>query len=353
MSPHLRLLLAALLSLPLLSGCESLSYYSQSLGGHLNLVNSGRPVDRLIADPRSAPDLRAQLTQARAIRAFASERLALPDNNSYRSYVDTGREFVTWAVFATPELSLEVRTWCFPVVGCVPYRGYFSKEAAFRYAQGLANEGDDVYVAGIPAYSTLGWTSDPLLNTMFLRGDTYLASIVFHELTHQVVYVPGDAAFNEAFAVSVEDSGTVLWLEHKDDKAALKRYRLSQRRNADFQALIARTREELHRIYTSNGSDAQKRAEKAAAIGRLRARYRRLKTRKWGGYSGYDAWFSAPINNAKLATISVYNDLEPAFARLLELCAGDYERYYEAVRRIGRLDLAQRREALEGATRCN
>ncbi|MDA4846753.1 aminopeptidase [Hoeflea poritis] len=353
MPSHLRLLPVALLSLPLLSGCESLSYYSQSLGGHLELVNSGQRIDRLIADPRSAPDLRAQLTEARAIRAFASERLALPDNNSYRSYVDTGREFVSWAVFATPELSLEVRTWCFPIVGCVPYRGYFSRQEAFSYAKELADGGDDVYVAGIPAYSTLGWTSDPLLNTMFLRGDTYLASVVFHELTHQVVYVRGDAAFNEAFAVSVEDSGTVLWLEHKDDKAGLKRYRLSQRRNADFQALVARTREELHGIYTGNGSDAEKRAEKAAAIERLRARYRRLKTRKWDGYSGYDAWFSEPINNAKLATISVYNDLEPAFSRLLELCASDYGRYYEAVRRIGRLDFARRREVLEGATRCD
>ncbi|WP_419912489.1 aminopeptidase [Hoeflea sp.] len=345
-----RLLLLATLS-PVLSGC-SLSYYSQSLGGHLNLISAGQPVDRLIADPASDPDLKAQLTEARAIRAFASERLALPDNRSYRSYVDTGREFVTWAVFATPELSLEVRTWCFPVVGCVPYRGYFSREEAFRFAQGLADAGDDVYVAGIPAYSTLGWTSDPLLNTMFLRGETYLASVVFHELSHQVIYVQGDAAFNEAFAVSVEDSGTVLWLENKGDEAALRRYRLAQRRNADFQDLVAETRAELQAIYTGDRSNADKRAQKRAAIERLRTRYRRLKARKWGGYCGYDAWFSEPINNAKLATIAVYNDLEPAFSRLLELCDGDYQRYYSAVRRIGRLGAAQRREALAKATRC-
>ena len=351
MSLTIRVLFTAVL-LFALAGCESISYYSQSLGGHLSLVNAGRPVDRLIDDPESGPDLRAQLGEARAIRAFASERLALPDNRSYRSYVDTGREYVTWAVFATPELSLEVRTWCFPVVGCVPYRGYFLREEAFEYAQGLADQGNDVYVAGIPAYSTLGWTSDPLLNTMFLRGETYLASVIFHELSHQVVYVQGDSAFNEAFAVSVEDSGTVLWLEHKGDTAALRRYRLSQQRNADFQALIAETREELHRIYTGGGSETDKRARKAAAIERLRARYRRLKARKWGGYNGYDAWFNDPINNAKLATIAVYNELEPAFSRLLELCDGDYQRYYGAVERIARLGSESRVAALESATRC-
>ncbi len=345
------LVVASLLLLPL-SGCESLSYYTQSINGHLSLVSARLPINKLIDDPSGGQDVREQLRLARDVRQFATDNLALPDNDSYRSFVDTRREYVTWSVFAAPELSLAVQVWCFPVVGCVPYRGYFSKQAAERFAQGVSKEGFDVYVGGVPAYSTLGWFDDPLLNTMFLYGETYLAGVVFHELSHQRVYVPDDSDFNEAFAVSIEESGTALWLLDQSNPSALQRYEVAQRRNEDFLALITETRQNLQRIYTSNKSNAEKLAAKEAEIEKLRARYRRLKKVRWNGYDGYDPWFDEPINNAKLATVAVYNDLVPAFSRLLDICEGDYERYYRAVEQIAKLDKEPRRQALMDAKSC-
>ncbi len=354
---HMRLqpLLIVVVTITLLAlqGCGSVSYYTQSINGHLKLVSAGQAVDKLIDDPTRAPDLREQLKLARDIRQFAIDTLNLPDNNSYRNYVDTHRQFVTWAVFAAPKLSLNVRTWCFPVAGCVPYRGYFSQEKALEFADGLRDEGLDVYVGGVPAYSTLGWFNDPLLNTMFLRGEPYLAGVVFHELSHQQVYVPNDTAFNEAFATAVEHSGTVAWLKHRNDRAAQREYLASQKRNDDFLALIANGRKELGRIYASQMSDGDKLKAKAAAIEKLRARYRQVKTQRWRGYSGYDLWFSEPINNAKLATVAVYNDLLPAFSRLLKTCHDNYDRFYNTVQRIARLDPQQRLETLNSIARCD
>ena len=335
-----------------LQGCAGISYVNASLSGHLELVSSARPVDRLLADETAPEQLREQLALASEIRQFAVDELGLPDNRSYRSYVDTEREFVTWAVFAAPEFSLQVKTWCFPVTGCVPYRGYFSNEAAVAFARGLNAEGFDVYIGGVPAYSTLGWFNDPLLNTMFLRGEPYLAGVVFHELSHQRIYAAGDAEFNEAFAVSVEQTGTEAWLSHRGETDALRRYRISLAREKDFLALIAETRADLLRVYAGPGSDAEKRAGKKAAIATLRTRYRRLKARKWNGYDGYDGWINSPINNAKLATVSVYNDLVPQFLHLLKLCSGDYPRYYRSVQRIARLGKAERRDALRDQDRC-
>lgn len=349
-----RVLLPAVLAATLfiVQGCANFAYYSQSINGHLNLVSAAKPVDRLLKEPSQPPAVRQQLELARDIRAFATERLALPDNRSYRSYVDTGRDYVTWAVFAAPELSLNVKTWCFPVVGCVPYRGYFTEEAALAFAEGVRAEGLDVYVGGVPAYSTLGWFNDPLLNTMFLRGEPYLAGVVFHELSHQRVYVRDDTQFNEAFAVAVERAGTTEWLLERAEPDVLADYRASQKRERDFLTLIADTRNQLQRIYTGQAGDDAKRVAKAETIDNLRARYERMKTDRWNGYDGYDQWFAAPINNAKLATVAVYNDLVPAFMRLFEICGRDYERFYRAVERLGKLDIRQRAEALTSAKSC-
>ncbi len=337
----------------MLQGCSNISYYSQSINGHLNIVSASQPAVRVLDDPKTAPQLKEKLTLAHAIRQFAIDRLALPDNDSYRTYVDTKRDYVTWSVFAAPEFSLDVSTWCFPVAGCVPYRGYFSKDAAVEFANGVRAKGLDVHVGGVPAYSTLGWFDDPLLNTMFLHGDTYLAGVIFHELSHQRVYVAGDPAFNEAFAVSVERSGIEAWLHHRADEDALRGYATDSKRNADFLDLIADARSELKRIYTSADSAENKRAAKAAALERLRARYRRVRDTRWNGYDGYNAWFEAPINNAKLATISVYNNLVPAFDRLLDICSGDHQRYFKAVERIAKLEQPERLPALHAANECD
>jgi predicted aminopeptidase len=335
-----------------MGGCTSISYVAESLNGHVEIMAARQEVEKLIEDPATPEALRARMASASAIRQFAIDELALPDNDSYRSYVDIGRDQVTIGVFAAPEFSLAPVTWCFPVFGCVPYRGYFSNESARKAAADLRGRGLDVYVTGITAYSTLGWSSDPLLSTMLGPDDTYLAALVFHELAHQRVYVNDDTAFNEAFAVAVEVTGVKKWLRSTGDAEGLRRYEADLKRRADFLTLLSTTRNELKQVYDGPGSAEQKRAEKAAAIERLRARYRQMRDRRWGGYRAYDAWFDAPINNAKLAATSVYGDQVPAFIRLFDLCSGDYRRFYEAVRWLGALDEARRSDALAGADAC-
>lgn len=347
------MLAAAAMLLLALQGCTGISYYAQSVNGHIRLLSARQDVEKLIEDPSQPRDLRAEMAAASGIRRYASDELALPDNDSYRSYVDTHRDYVTVAVFAAPEFSLTAQTWCFPVFGCVPYRGYFSKEAALKFAAETREQGLDVHVSGITAYSTLGWFSDPLLNTMFTEDETHLAGLVFHELAHQRFYVRDDTAFNEAFAVAVETTGVRKWLNDRNDAAGLRRYEASRRREADFIALLDGARKELRSIYAGPGGEAEKRAEKAAAIERLRARYRRMRDGRWGGYDGYDGWFDGPINNAKLAASGFYNDLVPAFADLFEACSRSYPDFYAAVERLGALDRERRHEALRAATRCD
>lgn len=346
-----RLFAATILALGM-AGCTSVSYYAQSLKGHADIMTARRDVAKLIEAPSTSEVLRAQMVEARAIRKFAVDELALPDNNSYRSYVDVGQEAVTWAVFAAPELSLAPQTWCFPVYGCVPYRGYFSKKSAAEFAQQLQTQGLDVYVAGITAYSTLGWSSDPLLSTMLAQGETYLAEVVFHELAHQRVYISGDSEFNEAFAVAVETTGVRRWLRAAGDDAGLRRYETDRKRRGEFAALVAQTRDELAKMYQGPGNLDEKRVAKTAEIERLRTRYRRMRDGSWGGYDAYDAWFDTPINNAKLAAVSVYSDQVAAFLRLFELCAGDYAQFYASVQKLGKLDKQNRTDALKTADRC-
>ncbi|WP_376705387.1 aminopeptidase [Mesorhizobium sp. ISC25] len=345
-------LVATIILTPGVTSCTSIPYYAQSLQGHVQIMAARQDVGKLIDDPSTPEILRARMASAAAIRQFAIDELALPDNNSYRSYVDVGRDSVTWAVFAAPEFSLAPRTWCFPVFGCVPYRGYFSEKPATETAAEFQRQGLDVYVTGITAYSTLGWSSDPLLSTMLTQDETYLAGLVFHELAHQRVYVHDDSAFNEAFAVAVETTGVRKWLRAIGDTAGLRRYEADRRRRAEFLVLVSQTRDQLRHVYDGNGTSEQKRAAKTAAIERLRTRYRQMRDRRWGGYRGYDAWFDAPINNAKLAATSVYSDRVPAFLRLFDLCSGDYPRFYASVQRLGALDKARRAEALAGADTC-
>lgn len=337
----------------MVAGCTSISYYATSLEGHVQIMAARKNVGSLIQDPSTPEALRAKLTSASAIRRFATDALALPDNSSYRSYVDIGREAVTWAVFAAPQFSLTPRIWCFPVFGCVPYRGYFDRKSAAENAGELQKEGLDVYVTGVTAYSTLGWSSDPLLSTMLRQDDTNLASLVFHELAHQRIYVNDDSAFNEAFAVAVETTGVRKWLRAGGDLAGLRRYEADRRRRADFLGLVSETRDALREIYASSATPQQMAAAKAATIEKLRMRYRQLRDRRWAGYRGYDGWFETPINNAKLAATAVYGEQVPAFLRLFDLCSGDYPRFYAAVQRIADLPKPSRAGALDAAKTCD
>ncbi len=329
-----------------LPGCASLGYYAQAVRGHGALLSAAQPIDALLADPTTPSHLRQRLARAQEIRRFASQELGLPDNATYTSYADLGRPAAVWSVFATPELSLELRTWCYPLFGCAAYRGYFDRNEARRFADGLRQQGEDVNVAAVPAYSTLGWFSDPLLNTFINSNDGELARLLFHELAHQMVYAKGDTAFNESFATTVERVGTARWLAAQRDERIECAYAESSSRRTQFQQLMRKYRDELQRLYATNAPDAVKRARKRETFERMQVDYRRLRQQQWGGFAGYDGFF-ANLNNAHLAAFGAYHGWVPAFENLLARGGGDLPTFYEAVRRLARLDPAQRHAQLQ------
>ena len=340
------LLIAALL---LSSGCAMVSeipYYWQSARGQFTMLALARPVDEWLASPDTDAVLRQRLQLAREIRRFAATELGLPDNPSYARYADLGRPFVVWNVFAAPALSLSLKTWCFPVAGCVAYRGYFNREDAEAMAASLRAQGWDTQVAGVPAYSTLGWFDDPLLNTFIHYPPAELARLVFHELAHQVVYLPGDSTFNESFATAVEEAGVQRWLQTQSDPQLGARHAQASQRRQQFLSLLQGARESLEAAYRSAQSDAQRLQAKQAAFERLRADYRVLRE-QWGGFAGYDRWFEQPLGNAHLAAVATYTQWVPGFRRLLGEQDEDLPRFFAAARRLAALPAAERARALE------
>jgi len=344
------LALAAAAAMALLSGCAELSYLSHSVAGHLRLVNAARPVDEWLAQPELQPALRERLRLSQRMREFSVRELKLPDNNSYRRYAELGRSAAVWNVVATPEFSLNLQTWCFPLMGCVGYRGYFEQAEAEAFAAPLRAQGLEVSVYGVPAYSTLGWSSwlggDPLLNTFIAYAEGELARMIFHELAHQVAYAKDDTVFNESFAGAVERLGAEAWLRQQGSAAALQIYRQGDARRRDFLALNLRYRERLAQLYAGAQDDAAKRAAKQALFAALRADYEQLKREAWGGYAGYDGWY-ARANNASLAVLGAYNELTPQFERLHARLDGDWPRFYAEVRRLAALPKPQRRLELQ------
>ena len=338
--------LVLLLPLAFLPGCQTLGYYAQAVNGQLSVWHASQPIDGLLEQESTQPALRQRLLLVTGIRNFASEQLALPDNDSYRNYADVQRPYVVWNVFAAPELSLMPKTWCFPFAGCVAYRGYFSEEAAGRFADTLRKNSLDVYVGGVPAYSTLGWFDDPVLSTFINYPDAELARLIFHELAHQVAYAPDDTMFNESFATAVELEGVRRWLDYTGQEQLFAVFEQSRARYGEFLELVMRTRRELEQIYGSDADEESKRSQKAEAFERLRTSYSQLKVR-WGGYSGFDQWFSESLNNAKLGSVAAYNELVPAFQKLLADKGGELGAFYDAVRELASLPEAQRRERLD------
>ena len=325
-------------------GCAQLSYYVQAAHGQFSLLSEAKPIDDWLSDPAVGDTLKSKLTKVKEIRRFAARELGLPDNDSYTTYADLKRPYVLWSVVATPELSLEPVHWCFPVAGCVNYRGYYSKDQAQAYAAELRARHYDVQVGGVPAYSTLGFFNDPVLSTFIQYPEGELARMVFHELAHQVVYAPGDSRFNESFAVTVEEVGVERWMEKYGNEKMRKAYVQYRARKQDFLALLRKTRRELEENYASKVSNEDKRKRKAEIFQQLQDEYQELKV-SWGGYSGYDRWFSEPLSNAHLAEIATYHDLVPAFRALLAR-EKSFENFYAAVRSLTRLDKTQRHQQL-------
>ena len=340
----------ALGALCLTSGCSTVGYYAQSVNGHLDLVTSARPVADWLADPQSPPALKERLALSQRLRDYAVSELALPDNASYRRYADLKRGAAVWNVTAAPELGLTLKTWCFPVVGCVGYRGYFDRVDAERFAAELRAPDVEVYVYGVPAYSTLGKLpfdalSDPLLNTFINYPEGELARLIFHELAHQVAYAQDDTVFNESFAVAVERIGGARWLAGAQQAGAAEEYQRFDGRRNDFRTLTQKYREQLLALYKSEVPDDQKRAAKATLMAEMRAEHVKLKAERWGGFAGYDGWFSR-ANNASFGVLAAYSELVPAFERLFEREGRDFSRFYAEVRRLAALPKDQRRAAL-------
>jgi predicted aminopeptidase len=331
---------AIVLITALSGGC----YLLQSAEGQLSLMSKREPIDDVIDAPSTPAKLRAQLESVTAIRNFASHELGLPDNGSYRKYADIGRPYVVWNVVAAPEFSIEPKRWCFPIVGCVAYRGYFVEARARRFAANLHAKGYDVVVGGVAAYSTLGHFDDPILSTMVGWNDVELAAIIFHELTHQLLYVSNDASFNEALATTVEEEGVRRWLERQRRDKDLAQHLLEQQHYLEVIGLMSKTREQLGLLYASGLPPPLMREKKRRTLEALRDAYAARRA-QWGGHAPFDAWFVQDINNAHLASIATYFACVPGFERELKAAGGDLPAFYRRVRELAKLD-QEHRDAL-------
>jgi predicted aminopeptidase len=335
----------ALALLPLLGGCSLMGewgYRARALGSHVELLNQARPIERWLTDPDTEPALRERLRQAQAVREFASQALALPDNASYRRYAHGPETAVVWNVVAAPTLALTLRTWCFPVLGCVGYRGYPKRAEAEALAAQLRAEGWDVYVYGVPAYSTLGYSNwvggDPLLSTFLRGGVADTARLVFHELAHQRAYAPDDSGFNEAYATAVERLGLQAWWAAHPDPAAQAEDLAREQRRERWRQLAAQARADLQTIYADESGDRL--ARKQQRLAQLRAAFEALAAQD-PGFSGYLPW-ARGANNAHLAILSTYHQRVPAFEALFDRCGRDWPRFHAEAERLAGLPRAER-----------
>jgi len=316
-----------------LYGCESVHYYSQAIQGQYSILEKRQPISEIVTDPESSELLRERLTFILAVRQFAENELQLPVKNNYLTYVDLKRPYVVWNVFAAPEFSLTPKTWCYPVVGCASYRGYFSEENARQYADGLSEQGYDVYMAGVTAYSTLGWFDDPVLSTFIQYSKAHSAALIFHELAHQVLYVKHDTGFNESFATAVEQEGLQRWQATSQTSNIYRDYLKRYHRNQQFVRLIMHYRQTLESLYQSDASEMDKREKKAFIFSALRDEFDRMKTNK-NGLAAYENWMNYSLNNAKISSVVAYHDFVPAFQKMLAENDGDLNQFYRACRNL-------------------
>ncbi len=329
--------------LTLLAGCSNLEYYQQLTTGQVQLLAARQPIEHLLAQPDTDPTLAARLRLALRVRSYASAELALPDNGSYRRYADLKRPYVVWNLFATEPYSLKPVEHCFPIAGCVAYRGYYQqsqarKAAALQKAQGL-----DTYLGGVAAYSTLGWFDDPILNTMLRWSDDRLAAVIFHELAHQQFYVKNDTAFNESFATFVEQQGLAQW---RQAQGLPPSDASGEHQREQFVQLVLDSRQRLETLYASGQNEAQMAAGKAAEFERLSQNYRQMRDQQWGGQGRYDNWFTGELNNASLLPFGLYDYWIPAFRALFEMQGQQWPAFYSEVKRLGTLPSPERLKAL-------
>jgi predicted aminopeptidase len=341
------IVVAVLVGAVTLAACatfDTVDYYWQGAAGQLELLANSQPIPDVIG--KSGTALATRLERIRKIREFASRELGLPNNGSYTRYTDLGRPYVSWNVFATPELSLKPRQWCFPIAGCVNYRGYFREALAMGESKRLKAAGDDVYVGGVPAYSTLGWFDDPVLSSFVSWPETEVARLIFHELAHQLIYVKSDSTFNESYATTVEEAGLERWLAARHDSQLTKLAARADHMRTIFRDLVRTTRAKLAEAYASNASDEDKRRAKQEIIAAMKAAYEAAKQGE-PGLSGYDRWFAQQPNNAAIAAIGLYTDRVPAFRELLHESNGNLPTFYQRVRELAAMPRHKRDAALD------
>ncbi len=328
----------------LLAGCSSIDYYKNAVNGHFEILRKAEPIEEVVSRDATSPELKKKLLNMQQARDFASKTLLLPDNGSYRRYADIGRECVAWNVIAAEEFSVEPKQWCFPVAGCVSYKGFFSPRQAKQYAAELRKQGLDTYVAGALAYSTLGWFDDPILSTMLSHRESHCIEVLFHELAHQKLYIENDTAFNEAFATAVAEEGIRRWFVKTNNKA-YEDFLASRQQKNDFNTLILSTREKLNALYRQGISPEAMRQQKAKLFSQLKFDYKEFK-KHWNGDDRYDAWMSKELNNAHLALVATYNDLVPIFNLVLLQSNGDMKTFYERIFAISSQPFEDRHQTL-------
>ena len=324
----------------MLGACSNLSYYTGLAKGQHELMSARVPIRDIVQDEKQDSALRERLSKVLDARAFATQQLRLPDNDSYTEYADLKRPYVVWNVFATPELSLKPIEHCFLFVGCLAYRGYFDQQKAQQQADELKLQGNDIYVSGIPAYSTLGWFDDPVINTMMNWSDAVLIGTVFHELAHQKLYIKDDTVFNESFANFVGEEGLREYLATRGGSSAAEVLR--KQREHRFIELVLSARRRLELLYKSNAPDQAKRDGKAVEFVRLRSEYQTLRENDWKDFSGYDRWFSSDLNNARLLPFGLYDEYVPAFAALFVEQGNDWNAFYTAAKSLSELTKEKR-----------
>lgn len=321
-----------------------MGYYAHLGWGGARLVGGGKKVERLLERSDTPVELRERLETAGELLAFAESELVLPAGKKYRKYLDLGRPFVVWNVVAAPELSLAPEIWCFPIAGCVSYRGYFSPKKANAFGKKMEERGFDVSVGGVRAFSSLGWLKDRLLNTFLFSEDVALAEILFHELAHSVVYVQDDTSFNESFATFVERVGVETWLGREVASDSLRSARERWAEEDEIRDVLNRYRGEMSVLYESTSDREEKLRLKDETFARLQTELAEVAGE---GDAPVTSWSRWRLNNADLAASGAYNEWVPAFERLFKRNDREFGSFYDSVRCLAELEIDQRRLMLE------
>jgi predicted aminopeptidase len=332
--PRTRWLLLALALSALLASCRTVHFYSQAALGQAQIFWRSERIPDVLLKEGTKPSLCARLQLVQGIRSYAGSALGLPSEASFGKYADLGRRYVSWVVYAAPEFSVEPKTWWYPLVGRLQYRGFFSEEAAKAEAETLKAQGLDVFCGGVEAYSTLGWFHDPVLNTFVNRDEAELAELIFHELTHVKLFIPGDTDFNEALATAVGQEGVRRWLRSRGEQQKLASYEASLQKDAQIVQLLLQTRQQLEQSYAQKGATPEQlHAVKVETFARMNKRYASIRA-QWQGDSRYDRYFAKPMNNARLNTVAAYHQLVPVFEAKLKALDGDLERFFTEMEKM-------------------